>query len=74
MCLKCVVDLGIPDIIHNHGYMITVMELVALQINAAKAPFILRLMRILVHFGFLTVQKLEKNNQENGYSHLDLAN
>ncbi|GLT56313.1 hypothetical protein SLA2020_293610 [Shorea laevis] len=57
MSLKCAVDLGIPDIIHNHGYPMTISELiVALQINAKKAPYIQRLMCILVRSGFFTRQ------------------
>ncbi|GLT51842.1 hypothetical protein SLA2020_252210 [Shorea laevis] len=69
MSLKCAVDLGIPDIIHSHGYPMTVSELiVALQINAQKAPCIQRLMCILVHSGFFTRQQLGENNQDDGYS------
>ncbi|GKU92967.1 hypothetical protein SLEP1_g6616 [Rubroshorea leprosula] len=68
MSLKCAVDLGIPDIIHNHGHPMTITELVAvLPINAVKAPFVHRLMRILVHSGFFTCQKLGKNNREDSY-------
>ncbi|GLT87810.1 hypothetical protein SLE2022_058700 [Rubroshorea leprosula] len=69
MSLKCAVDLDIPDIIHNHGYPMTVFELtVALQINAKKAPYIQRLMCILVHSGFFTRQQLGENNQDDGFS------
>ncbi|GKU96325.1 hypothetical protein SLEP1_g9573 [Rubroshorea leprosula] len=47
----------------------TITELItALQINAKKAPYIQRLMCILVHSGFFTRLKLRKNNQEDGYS------
>ncbi|GLT37559.1 hypothetical protein SLA2020_118700 [Shorea laevis] len=68
MSLKCAVDLGIPDIIHNHGCPMTITQLVAaLPINVAKASFIHCLMRLLVHSGFFTKQKLGENNQEDGY-------
>ncbi|KAL4387157.1 hypothetical protein GQ457_09G028110 [Hibiscus cannabinus] len=62
MSLKCAVDLGIPDIIHNHGKPMTVTELVAAlpTLDRTKAVNIYRLMRILVHSGFFDVE-------ENGY-------
>ncbi|KAK8992092.1 hypothetical protein V6N11_044984 [Hibiscus sabdariffa] len=66
MSLKCAVDLGIPDIIHNHGKPMTVSELVAAlpTLNPTKARNIYRLMRILLHSGFFEQQKL---SQEDGY-------
>ncbi|EOX99549.1 Flavonoid o-methyltransferase related [Theobroma cacao] len=68
MSLKCAIDLGIPDVIQNHGKPMTVTELVAaLPINATKASSIYRLMRILVHSGFFAQQKLGNNDQEEGY-------
>ncbi|KAK3043351.1 hypothetical protein RJ639_002653 [Escallonia herrerae] len=70
MCLKCAVQLGIPDIIHNHGKPMSLPDLVqALPINKAKAPCIYRLMRILIHYGFFTKQKtLENKEEEDGYA------
>lgn len=51
--LKSAIDLGIPDIIHNHGRPMTIPELVAaLPIPSDKDPFVPRLMRLLVHSGF----------------------
>ncbi|KAK8509445.1 hypothetical protein V6N11_055281 [Hibiscus sabdariffa] len=71
MSLKCAVDLGIADIIHNHGKPITVTELVAAlpTLNPTKARNIYRLMRILVHSGFFAQQKLTHGDgvQEDGY-------
>ncbi|KAK8992060.1 hypothetical protein V6N11_044952 [Hibiscus sabdariffa] len=66
MSLKCAVDLGIPDIIQNHGKPMTVSELVAAlpTLNPTKARNIYRLMRILLHSGFFEQQKL---SQEDGY-------
>ncbi|KAK1556276.1 hypothetical protein Q3G72_001905 [Acer saccharum] len=59
MSLKCAVELGIPDILHNHGGQpITLPELVsALKIQPTKAGSIYRLMRLLVHSGFFCVTK-----------------
>ncbi|GMI70067.1 N-acetylserotonin O-methyltransferase [Hibiscus trionum] len=69
MSLKCAVDLGIPDIIHNHGKPMTVTDLVAAlpTLNPTKARNIYRLMRILVHSGFFSQQKLSHGVQEDGY-------
>ncbi|XP_011077108.1 chavicol O-methyltransferase-like [Sesamum indicum] len=53
MSLKCALELGIPDIIHNHAKPITLSELVhALPIPAGKSHFVYRLMRILIHSEF----------------------
>ncbi|KAK8986965.1 hypothetical protein V6N11_055282 [Hibiscus sabdariffa] len=71
MSLKCAVDLGIPDIIHNHGQPLTLTELLAAlpTLNPTKARNIYRLMRILVHSGFFAQQKLSHGDgvQEDGY-------
>ncbi|KAK9019566.1 hypothetical protein V6N11_054084 [Hibiscus sabdariffa] len=69
MSLKCAVDLGIPDIIHNHGKPMTVTELVAAlpTLNRTKACDIFLLMRILVHSGFFAQQKLSDDAREDGY-------
>ncbi|KAK8986996.1 hypothetical protein V6N11_055313 [Hibiscus sabdariffa] len=69
MSLKCAVDLGIADIIQNHGKPMTVSELVASlpTLNPTKARNIYRLMRILVHSGFFAQQKISHGVQEDGY-------
>ncbi|KAJ6744914.1 O-METHYLTRANSFERASE [Salix purpurea] len=68
MSLKCAVELGIPDIIHNHGKPMTLSELVAvLPIHPTKAPFVYRLMRILVHSGFFVQQNGSGNTVGEGY-------
>ncbi|XP_062111223.1 trans-resveratrol di-O-methyltransferase-like [Humulus lupulus] len=65
MCLKSVVELGIPDIINNHGKSITLPELVsALEFPPAKTGFVHRLMRLLVHSGFFTAKKVSQNQEE----------
>ncbi|XP_038905418.1 probable O-methyltransferase 3 [Benincasa hispida] len=55
MSLKCVVELGIPDIIHNHGQPMSLSQLVeALHIHPSKSQPLARLMRLLVHSGFFS--------------------
>ncbi|KAI3930364.1 hypothetical protein MKW92_001096 [Papaver armeniacum] len=68
MSLKCAVQLGIPDIIHNHGQVpITLSSLVDnLSIPLTKTDSVQRLMRILVHSGFFTTQTIDENEEE-GY-------
>ncbi|KAF2305173.1 hypothetical protein GH714_002748 [Hevea brasiliensis] len=66
MSLKCAVQLGIPDIIHNHGKPITLPELVsALGIHPTKTCFVYRFMRMLVFSGFFSTTKAP-NAQEEG--------
>ena len=68
MSLKCAVQLGIPDIIHNHGKPITLSELVsALRIDQTKTNCIYRLMRMLVHSGFFATTKVDKDQEKEGY-------
>ncbi|KAK8514069.1 hypothetical protein V6N12_008786 [Hibiscus sabdariffa] len=65
MSLKCAVQLGIPDAIHNHGQPITLSELVsALGADPTKASFTYRLMRVLVHSGFFATTTKVENDQE----------
>ncbi|KAJ6795175.1 tabersonine 16-O-methyltransferase-like [Iris pallida] len=50
MALKCAVELGIPDAIHNHGPHITLAELMSsLSLSPTKTPHMRRLMRMLTH-------------------------
>ncbi|KAL8505561.1 hypothetical protein ACS0TY_016702 [Phlomoides rotata] len=69
MCLKCAVELGIPDVIHNHKKPIKLSELAnALSINEAKAACLGRLMRLLIHSNFFTMAKVEdEDEEEEGY-------
>ncbi|MBA0570874.1 hypothetical protein Golob_004478 [Gossypium lobatum] len=69
LSLKCAIDLGIPDVIQNHGKPMTITELVAAlpMLNSTKACNIYRLMRILVHSGFFAHQKLDRDAQNEGY-------
>ncbi|KAH1045914.1 hypothetical protein J1N35_036698 [Gossypium stocksii] len=69
MSLKCALDLGILEIIQNHGKPMTITELVVAlrMLNPTKACDIYRIMRILVHSGIFARQKLENDAQEEGY-------
>nr|XP_027063088.1 trans-resveratrol di-O-methyltransferase-like [Coffea arabica] len=52
-CLKCAVELGIPDVIRNHGKPITLSDLISvLPIHPSKSARIFRLMRFLANSGF----------------------
>ncbi|KAL4586371.1 hypothetical protein LXL04_011007 [Taraxacum kok-saghyz] len=65
MSLKCAIQLQIPDIINRHGAPMSLSELVeALSINKERAPFVYRLMRILVHSGFFMKQTISTNENE----------
>nr|CAN73270.1 hypothetical protein VITISV_021918 [Vitis vinifera] len=68
MSLKCAIELGIPDIIHNHGKPMTLSELVAeLPVNPEKTKCVYRLMRLLVQSGFFTRKRVQESGQEEGY-------
>ncbi|KAK4575516.1 hypothetical protein RGQ29_026466 [Quercus rubra] len=68
MSLKCAIELGIPDIIHNHGKPMTLSELItALPIHPTKSPHVYRLMRILIHSGFFAPKNTSENDQEEAY-------
>ncbi|KAK4577689.1 hypothetical protein RGQ29_027984 [Quercus rubra] len=69
MSLKCAIQLGIPDIIHNHGQPMSLSKLVsALRVHPTKSHCVYRLMRILVHSGFFAKQKFDESEQEEEYS------
>ncbi|PHU23480.1 Trans-resveratrol di-O-methyltransferase [Capsicum chinense] len=72
MSLKCAIQLGIPDIIHSHGRPMTLSDLVnALPINNNNAKIqdcIYRLMRILIHAGFLRQININEEPEEEGFS------
>ncbi|KAL7219306.1 hypothetical protein ACSBR2_012390 [Camellia fascicularis] len=71
MSLKCAIQLGIPDIIYKHGRAMPLSVLVvALPINHSKARCVYRLMRILMHSGFFTEEKLSENAKEEEESYL----
>lgn len=59
MSLKCAIQLGIPDAIHDHGPNPMPLSLLVstLQLHPNKTEFIYRLMRLLTHSGFFVVQE-----------------
>ncbi|KAL2252201.1 UNVERIFIED_CONTAM: Chavicol O-methyltransferase [Sesamum indicum] len=63
MSLKCAIELGIPDIIHNHAKPMSLSQLVdALPIPKVKSHFVYRLMRLLIHSEFFV--KVDVSNEE----------
>nr|XP_043622355.1 isoflavone 7-O-methyltransferase-like isoform X2 [Erigeron canadensis] len=71
MSLGCALELGIPDIIHNHEKPITIQELVSkLNLPITKTFHLQRLMRLLVHSNFFSITKFhdqEDKVEKQGY-------
>ncbi|KAF3443194.1 hypothetical protein FNV43_RR12875 [Rhamnella rubrinervis] len=64
--LKCAAKLGILETIHSHGKPMPLSHLVSsLPVHHSKAPFVYRIMRILVHAGFFRLEKID--GEEEGY-------
>ncbi|XP_027366098.1 isoflavone 7-O-methyltransferase-like [Abrus precatorius] len=64
MCLEWVIQLGIPDVINNHGKPITLPELVSiLEIPPAKASYVHRFMRFLAHNGIFAIHESQENHE-----------
>ncbi|KAK7390577.1 hypothetical protein VNO78_25886 [Psophocarpus tetragonolobus] len=64
MSLKWMVELGIPDIIHNHAQPITLKELVStLQIPPSKIYHVQSLMLYLAHNGFFERVTIHDNTE-----------
>ncbi|CAI0375605.1 unnamed protein product [Linum tenue] len=64
MTVQCAVELEIADAVHGHGKPISLGELAAaLEISPAKAPFLSRLMRMLVHMAYF----VEEEEEGGGY-------
>ncbi|KAF3443197.1 hypothetical protein FNV43_RR12878 [Rhamnella rubrinervis] len=67
LALRCAIELGIPDLMQNHGKPITLSELAAsLHIHPTKTQFLSRLLRVLVHTGFFA--KHQQRHDEEEYS------
>lgn len=65
MCLKTALQMGIPDIIFNHGKPVTLSLLISvLKINPSRSNHVHRLMRLLVHSGIFTSTKIPKEEEE----------
>ncbi|RDX96758.1 putative O-methyltransferase 3, partial [Mucuna pruriens] len=74
MSLKCVVELGIPDMIHNYGQPMPLSNLIAsLSIHPSKTQFIHRLMRIMIHSGFFSQQNETENELQVKYALTDAS-
>ncbi|XP_026452333.1 trans-resveratrol di-O-methyltransferase-like [Papaver somniferum] len=68
MAIKCVVELGIPNIIHSHGKPMPLYSLVdALSLPPTKTEYLNRLMRLMVYSGIFSTESLEKNQEDKGY-------
>ncbi|XP_038984957.1 trans-resveratrol di-O-methyltransferase-like [Phoenix dactylifera] len=68
MSLKCAIELGIPDVLHNHGKPITLCELAtSLSIPPSKAPALGSLMRLLVHSGLFASHRDQEGEEEESY-------
>ena len=64
MSLKCAVQLGIQDAIHNHNRPITLPELAsAIQVPPEKTSCLHQLMRLLVYSGFFATKKIDENQE-----------
>ena len=62
--IKWAVELGIPDIIQNHGKPITLPELVsALRIPVAKAGCVHSVMRLLAHNKIFAIVKIDDKKE-----------
>lgn len=71
MALKTVMELGIADLIHNHGKPITLPELAsALKLHPSKVGTLYRFLRLLTHNGFFaktTLKTKEGEGEETAY-------
>ncbi|WVZ04792.1 hypothetical protein V8G54_018138 [Vigna mungo] len=66
MSIKWMVELGIPDIIHNHCQPISLPKLVSiLQIPPSKVRGVKSLLRYLAHNGFLQIVRVHHSTEEN---------
>uniref|UniRef100_A0A7N0V2Q8 Uncharacterized protein n=1 Tax=Kalanchoe fedtschenkoi TaxID=63787 RepID=A0A7N0V2Q8_KALFE len=66
--LKCAVQMGIPDIIHNHGKPMTLAALLSsMPVHHKKTQHVYRLMRLLTHSGFFAMRRVGEESEEEGY-------
>ncbi|WMV52739.1 hypothetical protein MTR67_046124 [Solanum verrucosum] len=72
--LKCALQLDIPNVITKHGKPMTISKLMSsLPIRPSKFPYFHRLTRILVHYGFLILQKHDDNDVDDDKGCYSLA-
>ncbi|XP_073110479.1 trans-resveratrol di-O-methyltransferase-like [Elaeis guineensis] len=68
MSFKCAIELGISDVLHNHGKPITLSELATfLSIPPSKTPALGSLMRLLVHSGVFASHPQQGGGEEERY-------
>ncbi|KAM0941780.1 putative (Iso)eugenol O-methyltransferase [Dioscorea sansibarensis] len=74
MCLKCAIELVVPDAIHNHGRPMTLSELVqALSIPTSRAPFLRHIICVLIYFGFFSIKGNKSDSSNNEKEVYDLT-
>ncbi|CAO2839166.1 unnamed protein product [Amaranthus hypochondriacus] len=74
MALKCALELGILEAMHNHGKPITLSELSnSLSLNPNKTSSLSRIMNLLVHSNFFTKQTLPINGEDQEIEAYDLT-
>ena len=74
MALKCALELGILEVIHNHGKPITLSKLSnSLSIHPNKTSSLSRIMNLLVHCNFFTKQTSSINGEEEEIEAYDLT-
>ncbi|XP_061338744.1 isoflavone 4'-O-methyltransferase [Gastrolobium bilobum] len=65
MALKSAMELGVADIIHDHGKPITLPELAsALKLHPSKVSVLHRFLRLLTHNGFFAKVQVKEGEQE----------
>jgi len=74
LSLKCAIEWGIADIIHNYGQPMPLSQLIAsLPIHPSKTSFISHLMKILTHSGFFSEHHVTPNEPEVMYVLTDVS-
>ncbi|XLR21021.1 isoflavone 7-O-methyltransferase isoform X1 [Arachis hypogaea] len=67
MCLKWIIDCRIPNIIHDHGKAITLLELVSvLKIPSTKVDRIDVFMRYMAYIGYFDITKVRIHGDNDG--------
>ncbi|CAN0896760.1 Trans-resveratrol di-O-methyltransferase [Linum grandiflorum] len=70
MCLKCAVELRVPNAIHRHGAPMSLSDLVSeLPLHPMKTDALRRLLRLLIQAGFFTAVKQESGEEHYGLTH-----
>ncbi|XP_057751323.1 isoflavone 4'-O-methyltransferase-like [Arachis stenosperma] len=65
MALKAVMELGVADVIHNHGKPLTLSHLASqLNLHPSKVGALHRFLRLLTHNGFFAKTKLREGQEE----------